>query len=340
MDQAASVVSNSSSALYISFFPTLDASPISLPLGAVFVCTNSLVVADKAVTAKTNYNLRVVETLASARILAKQLGVAVRPKEKITLREVVGRIGGEDEKGHPELGINDLAQGLEHLIAKVDGLKSTKVEGQLGVTLNEMVELSGLTSEEFHELYLSWVEGLSFSRWMITLLTVPLSLPVEATHFQLYKRTLHVLTEALRVLEFRKICLEAADSGESPTDVLRKLGSIMNDSQTSCNELFECSCPELNLLTEIARDAGAYGSRLTGEFLLSNPAWVLSLCTGAGWGGCTVSLVPESEVDSFIAKVKESYAPFKDLEGEKLSEVIFATKPSSGACGKGFSSIF
>jgi galactokinase len=54
---------------------------------------------------------------------------------------------------------------------------------------------------------------------------------------------------------------------------------------------------------------------------------------GAGWGGCTVSLVPESEVDSFIKKVSETYPPYKGLEGDALSEVIFATRPSTGACG-------
>ena len=91
----------------------------------------------------------------------------------------------------------------------------------------------------------------------------------------------------------------------------------MNDSQDSCSDVFDCSCPELDQLVQFARDAGAYGSRLT----------------GAGWGGCTVSLVDEDKVDEFIAKVKASYSPYKDLQGDALHEVIFATKPSSGACG-------
>jgi len=55
---------------------------------------------------------------------------------------------------------------------------------------------------------------------------------------------------------------------------------------------------------------------------------------GAGWGGCTVSLVPEGNVKDFIQKMKESYLPFKELEGDALNEVIFATKPGMGACGK------
>jgi galactokinase len=60
----------------------------------------------------------------------------------------------------------------------------------------------------------------------------------------------------------------------------------------------------------------------------------LCLFIGAGWGGFTVSLVTESKVEAFIQTVKAGYPPYKDLEGEKLSEAIFATKPGSGACGQ------
>lgn len=51
-----------------------------------------------------------------------------------------------------------------------------------------------------------------------------------------------------------------------------------------------------------------------------------------------MSLVDESQVDAFIANIKARYAPYRDLEGEALHEVIFATKPSSGACGTSVSS--
>jgi galactokinase len=54
---------------------------------------------------------------------------------------------------------------------------------------------------------------------------------------------------------------------------------------------------------------------------------------GAGWGGYTVSLVAEDEVERFITKIRDTFGPYRGLEGEALSEVIFATRPSSGACG-------
>ena len=84
---------------------------------------------------------------------------------------------------------------------------------------------------------------------------------VEAEHFQLYKRTKHVFAESRRVLEFREVCLREGNAD----DTLRELGRLMDESHKSCSELCESSVPEVDLLCRLAKEAGAYGSRITGK---------------------------------------------------------------------------
>ncbi|KAF8123398.1 GHMP kinase [Boletus edulis] len=312
MDQAASVISLAGSALYVSFFPKLSAETIPLPgprpeypscQSATLVCANSLVISDKAVHAKYQYNLRVVESLGAARVLAVRLGVNVDPGERITLREVMARHMGEPQHQLEE-NVDKVKEGLEQMVKAIECLRPEGAgdsdEDQLGVTLETMIEWSGMGEALFKDVYLSWVE-------------------VETTYFQLYKRAKHCYSEALRVLQFRDVCLTAEKSpaAHQGTSVFEALGKLMNESQESCSKLYECTCLEVDELTQLALAAGAYGSRVT----------------GAGWGGCTVSLVDEAQVDAFISKIKASYGPYRDLEGEALKEVIFATKPSSGVCG-------
>ena len=94
----------------------------------------------------------------------------------------------------------------------------------------------------------------------------------------------------------------------------------MNSSQDSCRDLFNCSCPALDEMTSLALKYGAYGSRLT----------------GAGWGGCTVSLVAADKIDEFIASMKREYykkkLPNIMMDDPVLDQYIFSSKPGSG-CG-------
>lgn len=79
--------------------------------------------------------------------------------------------------------------------------------------------------------------------------------------FKLLKRTRHVLYEARRVYQFRNL-LDTPP--ENPRDLYTKLGSLMDSSQDSCRDDFQCSCPQLDELCQLARKNGAYGARLTG----------------------------------------------------------------------------
>ena len=111
----------------------------------------------------------------------------------------------------------------------------------------------------------------------------------------------------------------------------------MNASQLSCQKDFECSCDEIDQVVQIAKDNGALGARLTGacSLHLKTTKWAyVIVLAGAGWGGATVSLVPERLVPQFIKAVREQYYNrlFPDLTQHELDDVCFATKPERGAC--------
>ena len=82
---------------------------------------------------------------------------------------------------------------------------------------------------------------------------------------------MHCYSEALRVLQFRGVCLTAERSPavNQGTSVLETLGKLMNESQESCSKLYECTCPEVDELAQLAVAAGAYGSRVTGMVTFS-----------------------------------------------------------------------
>ena len=84
----------------------------------------------------------------------------------------------------------------------------------------------------------------------------------------------------------------------------------MSASQQSCRDLYQCSSPAIDKLVDICMKHGAFGSRLT----------------GAGWGGCVVSLVSEKNVETFIARVKNEY--YGSNDGGK----VFWGKAGSGSC--------
>ncbi len=73
---------------------------------------------------------------------------------------------------------------------------------------------------------------------------------------------------------------------------IETFGKLMIDSDTSLREDYEVTGVELDtLVSEALKVDGVIGSRMT----------------GAGFGGCTVSIVKDEAIDSFIAKVGENY---------------------------------
>lgn len=75
-------------------------------------------------------------------------------------------------------------------------------------------------------------------------------------------------------------------------DDIETFGKLMVDSDTSLREDYEVTGIELDtLVAEALRVDGVIGSRMT----------------GAGFGGCTVSIVKDEAIDDFINKVGEAY---------------------------------
>ncbi|KAG0054745.1 galactokinase [Gryganskiella cystojenkinii] len=302
MDQACSILSKPKSALFIEFHPVLKVTPVFFPSTLppiAFVIANTLVTSDKAVTAPVRYNLRVVETRGAARILAKTLGLEIPASGKFHLKQVLdahfNKIGFESTgKTEAEAEIEKLSAMIE-IVERVLGTEGI----QEGVSFAKVCEMSDLTEDEFTKLYIQQ--------------------PIRAEKYHLYRRAKHVYGEERRVVQFRDICEKAASSSKqtSAETLFSQLGGLMNASQDSCHNLFDCSCDELEELTILAREAGAYGSRLT----------------GAGWGGATVSLVAEDKVAEFITRLKKDFygKHHPQLTGKELDRAIFASAPSSGA---------
>ncbi len=98
-----------------------------------------------------------------------------------------------------------------------------------------------------------------------------------------YHRARHVVTECERV----RRSVEALRAGR-----LGEFGQYLNQSHLSLREDYEVTGRELDTLAEAA---------------WVRPECLGSRMTGAGFGGCTVSLVRKRGVDAFIAAVGEEY---------------------------------
>ena len=92
---------------------------------------------------------------------------------------------------------------------------------------------------------------------------------------------------------------------------IQNFGKLMNECHVSLRDLYEVSCPELDVMVRIAQSLeGCYGSRLT----------------GAGFGGCTVNLVAVEHTEQF------ANALAKGFESETgLRPNIYITAASNGA---------
>ena len=99
----------------------------------------------------------------------------------------------------------------------------------------------------------------------------------------LKRRARHVVHEIART----RAAVDALEHNE-----MSRLGELLGESHAALRDDYEVSTPELDALVEIARATpGVYGSRLS----------------GAGFGGCTLSIVEEDAVPDFLERVPALY---------------------------------
>ncbi len=106
------------------------------------------------------------------------------------------------------------------------------------------------------------------------------------------RRAKHAVYENQRTIRAVKALIE---------DNVEEFGRLMNASHVSLRDDYEVSCGEIDILVDLAwKIPGVIGSRIT----------------GGGFGGCTVSIVKNDAVDTFIETIGEKYKEAVGHEAE------------------------
>ena len=126
------------------------------------------------------------------------------------------------------------------------------------------------------------------------------------------KRCRYVIEENTRVLDaVSTLKARNQQTTESVDNPLVVFGRLMNASHKGLRDDYEVSCKELDLLTDIARSIdGVIGTRMT----------------GAGFGGCTVTIVHTDALETFRTRVIAEYHKQTGIEPE-----IYLCNVSDGA---------
>ncbi|KAL1517013.1 hypothetical protein ABEB36_000834 [Hypothenemus hampei] len=201
------------------------------------------------------------------------------------------------------------------VIAKKQGLDWTKikrlgdVQKALNLNLDDMIVLTTNCLRETPYSKEDVIKELNTTSSLLDMVSLTPNTR-NLNSFKLLQRALHVFNEAKRVQEFHKTCQEDF-SGES---ALITLGKLMSESHDSLKNLYECSHQQLDRIVDLAKRY-TLGTRLT----------------GAGWGGCTISLLTADNVENFKQFLIDNY--YKPLGvTDNYESVIFNTTPKRGAC--------
>jgi galactokinase len=121
----------------------------------------------------------------------------------------------------------------------------------------------------------------------------------------LYRRAKHVVGENERTVR----AAEALRAGNWPL-----VGDLMYASHASLRDDYEVSCPELDILVELAQALGSQGGVIGARM------------TGGGFGGCIVALVRSGRESAVAEQIGQEYQ-----QRTGIAASAFVTKPARGA---------
>lgn len=245
MDHVVILVGREGRAPYITFDrhldPSFDFNSMKLP-DACWIVSHCGSSYQKA--ASQNFNMRVIETKLAAAIISKREKLDIPIDSSITLRKVEQKLFFDHDE----------------MLAFIEKFFTIQKE----FTFKQVASILGFSTEQL-------VDCFKINKSINTSSDIKL---------KLYKRTLHVVSEAHRVDSFT-IFIRKPD----------KLGDIMLESHASLNENYEVSTKKLDQVVNLAMSLGALGSRLT----------------GAGFGGCVITLCYPEMRDKVMSGLKRSF---------------------------------
>ncbi len=170
----------------------------------------------------------------------------------------------------------------EHIPLKLDGYKivltNTNVKHSLG-------------SSKYNERRKECEEGLLALKEALP--NIEQLADVTPEDFELYKTLIKNQTVQKRIKHVVYECDRVKKSAEVlKNNQIDKFGEYMNESHDSLQYEYEVTCPELDFVVQEGRRInGVLGIRMT----------------GAGFGGCTVAVIKDEQVDEYIKVIGINY---------------------------------
>lgn len=306
MDQAAILLAKAGHAVRIDFGATgsVTATPKRLPANTLFLVVQSLVVSAKAEDSCLRYNKRWFECRISTRIMRNALQQQQQQRREkknngdTTSNAAVNPVTDTFKNVADEFGLTlEAAAEVAKSLLKPEPYTRDEIVSALAGEKRKAPKKEGEIEDEGMNIVNALLDG----RCGRAVWNDP-----RNKSFSLLDRAVHVFSEAGRV--------DAATSSLVSSETFAQL---MNNSGSSCDVLYDCSCPELREICKICVENGAAAARLT----------------GAGWGGAVVAQISDANrVGDVIAALKKDYFVKRNLWcEERKDELMMIFEPAGPA---------